>query len=126
MSEFQYLYEGKGEDEVPNAFIMDVVHSEYRDGMVALTNVSVFSLVVLEACPVPYVIRGAWYSREWGRDTVTEFDVTSMSERGECIDMLKTHNDNFTFVFLDSSSCYHCVQILVRTVNIIEKRESEF
>ncbi|CAG0896563.1 unnamed protein product [Darwinula stevensoni] len=78
---------------------------------------------VLEACPVPYVIRGAWYSREWGRDTVTEFDAISMSDRGECHDMLKTHNDNFTFVFLDSSSCYHCVQILVRTVNIIEKRE---
>ncbi len=36
----------------------------------------------------------------------------------------------YTFLFSnnpkDQTSCYHCVRIYVRTVNIIEKKESKF
>ena len=56
-----------------------------------------------------------------------------MSKRGTCIGNIADCNlpgcqsINNTFIFSerpnDPESCYHCVRIFVRTVNIIEKQE---
>lgn len=55
----------------------------------------------------------------------------SMTGRGICVDMLNEYNVNYTFVFRDlktatiNNSCYHCIQIIIRTVNVIEKLEGK-
>lgn len=63
-------------------------------------------------------------------DTVTIIDATSMQKRGVCMEHTTDFAGNYTFLFgqnpKDAASCYHCVRIYVRTVNIIEKVESEY
>lgn len=79
-------------------------------------------------CQIPLVIRGAWFSWENGRNTLTEVNANSMTGRGECVNVLEEYHVNYTFVFRDSikyDSCYHCVKLIVRTVNILEKLEGK-
>lgn len=96
-------------------------------------NKIIYYLTVVTAknttrCEIPSTIRGSWFSWENGRNTLTEIDDISMTKRGECINVTKTNNANYTFVFRDAkekSTCYHCVQLIVRTVNILEKIEGK-
>jgi RNase P subunit RPR2 len=48
-----------------------------------------------------------------------------MSKRGHCVDMKEEYHVNYTFVF-KRDVCYHCVKLLVRTVNVLEKLESKY
>lgn len=45
-----------------------------------------------------------------------------MSDRGYCIDVHEEYHTNYTFVF-KNNNCYHCVKLIVRTVNVLEKLE---
>lgn len=101
------------------------------------TNRMMYYLTVVTAkdttyCQTPQVIRGSWFSWENGRNTLTEINDNSMTGRGECIHMRNLFNTNYTFVFRDyksanasSITCYHCVQLIVRTVNVLEKLEGK-
>lgn len=71
-------------------------------------------------------MQGSWFSWEKGENTLTTIDETSMSRRGYCTDWDKKHGDEYSFVFKDpSADCYHCVHLFIRTVNVVEKSESE-
>ena len=52
-----------------------------------------------------------------------------MSRRGTCMEHETDFGGTYTFLFSqnpsDPGSCYHCVKIYTRTVNIIEKQESK-
>nr|XP_023029643.1 uncharacterized protein LOC111517669 [Leptinotarsa decemlineata] len=74
-------------------------------------------------CTIPVIVRGAWFSWENGRNTLTEMDATSMTNRGECVDIKDSYHVNYTMVF-KRDSCYRCVKLIVRTVNILEKIET--
>ncbi|XP_012522195.1 uncharacterized protein LOC105828421 [Monomorium pharaonis] len=80
-------------------------------------------------CQIPPIIRGSWFSWENGRNTLTEINANSMTGRGTCVNVLEEYHVNYTFVFRDSNtpisydSCYHCVKLIVRTVNVLEKLE---
>lgn len=84
-----------------------------------------------DGCQIPHVVRGSWFSWENGRSTLTEINADSMTGRGICINMLDAYHVNYTFVFRDlktatiNNTCYHCVKIIVRTVNILEKLEGK-
>ncbi|XP_046384675.1 uncharacterized protein LOC124154964 [Ischnura elegans] len=75
------------------------------------------------ACSIPLIIRGSWFSWEDGTNTVTDINADFMSNRGYCVAMKEEHHVNYTFVF-KQESCYHCVKLLVRTVNVLEKTET--
>ena len=50
-----------------------------------------------------------------------------MTGRGKCKASRTNYGGEYQYIFAESSdptSCHHCVQIFVRTVNIIEKKES--
>ncbi|XP_019880798.1 uncharacterized protein LOC109608713 [Aethina tumida] len=74
-------------------------------------------------CTIPKILRGAWFSWENGRNTLTELDDTSMTRRGVCVDYRDRLHVNYTMVFR-TSSCYTCVKLIVRTVNVLEKMET--
>lgn len=84
-----------------------------------------------EDCRIPLVIRGSWFSWENGKNTLTEINAVSMTERGRCVNMIEEYHVNYTFVFRDAytpiryDSCYHCVKLVVRTVNVLEKLEGK-
>ncbi|XP_030767437.1 uncharacterized protein LOC115891171 [Sitophilus oryzae] len=76
-------------------------------------------------CTIPPKIQGAWFSWENGRNTLTELDPTTMTNRGTCYDIRDDYHVNYTMVFHKSEdNCFRCVKILVRTVNVLEKIES--
>jgi len=79
-------------------------------------------------CTIPRVIQGEWYSREKNLDTVTIIDASKMSRRGTCMEHDTDYAATYQFLFADNpqdrQSCHYCVTIYVRTVNIIEKRET--
>ena len=78
-------------------------------------------------CNIPSIIRGQWFSLEQGQAMSTDFTANSMSRRGFCADMVKEHKVNYTFVFHSKDTqCLYCVKILVRTVNVLDKMESEY
>ncbi|XP_015607932.1 uncharacterized protein LOC107273857 [Cephus cinctus] len=74
-------------------------------------------------CQIPLVIRGSWFSWENGRNTLTEINAETMTNKGFCINMLEEYHVNYTFVF-QKSVCYNCVKLFVRTVNVLQKLES--
>jgi len=74
-------------------------------------------------CRVPKIMRDQWYSFENGQNTITEMDTSRMSGRGECVEMETDSSYIYTMLFRDGG-CYHCVQLLVRTINVMEKRET--
>ena len=71
-------------------------------------------------CSIPQTLQGEWFSREHGENILTIIDSSSFSTHGRCIDMASYQFDNFTFV-LQQGTCYHCVRLLVRTLNVLEK-----
>ncbi|OAD53054.1 hypothetical protein WN48_10856 [Eufriesea mexicana] len=77
----------------------------------------------LSPCQIPLVIRGTWFSWENGRNTLTEINAETMTERGKCVSMLEEYHVNYTFVF-QNEACYHCVKLIVRTVNVLQKLEA--
>lgn len=77
-----------------------------------------------QECSIPIVLRGSWFSWESGENTLTELNAVSMTRRGRCVAMKDDYHVNYTFVF-QSDHCYYCVQIFVRTVNVLEKIESK-
>lgn len=82
------------------------------------------SLQEERSCQIPEVIRGAWYSWE-NRNVRTVIDAESMSDRGKCILMKENETTNHTFVF-KKHTCYHCVQLVTRTSNILDKTECKY
>lgn len=76
-------------------------------------------------CRIPAVLRGAWFSWENGKNTLTEMDEDTISRKGTCVDILKEFSTNYTIVFQNTDNCYYCVKFIVRTVNVLEKIESE-
>ena len=68
--------------------------------------------------------------RETNLDTVTTITATNMQRRGVCLEHETDYGGNHTFLFAenpgDAASCYYCVRLYIRTVNILEKIESEF
>jgi hypothetical protein len=94
---------------------------------------SMFSLNILvsfpvdtaSGCTIPFTIQGTWFSWENGQNTVTEINAETMTRKGYCIAVKEDYHVNYTFVFQDNK-CYHCVKFLVRTVNVLEKIESEY
>lgn len=101
------------------------------------TNKTIYYLIVTVTaqnaggCQIPLVIRGSWFSWENGMNTLTEINANSMTKRGICVNMMEEYHVNYTFVFRDPytpityDSCYHCVKLVVRTVNILEKLEGK-
>lgn len=77
------------------------------------------------SCTIPNIIRGAWFSWEYGRNTLTELDPTTMTNRGVCWDIRDDYHVNYTMVFYkEEKNCFKCVKVLVRTVNVLETMES--
>ncbi|CAG9760014.1 unnamed protein product [Ceutorhynchus assimilis] len=75
-------------------------------------------------CTIPTIIRGAWFSWE-NKNTLTELDATTMTDKGTCVDIRDNFHVNYTMVLhRQNENCFICVKILVRTVNILEKMES--
>ena len=68
-------------------------------------------------------MRDQWYSFENGENTLTELDAERMTDRGRCVAM-KQDGYRYTMLF-KRDTCYFCVQLLVRTINVMEKRESK-
>ncbi|KAF5276552.1 hypothetical protein FQR65_LT03982 [Abscondita terminalis] len=75
------------------------------------------------SCNIPIILRGSWFSWENGRNTITELDATSMSRKGQCLDIKEEYHVNYTLIF-KQDRCYSCVKFLVRTVNVLEKIET--
>lgn len=74
---------------------------------------------------IPEVVRGDWFSWENGRNTRTEINADHMTDRGKIIYMNETQRLNYTFIF-QKDTCYHCVKLIVRTINILEKVECKY
>ncbi|KAJ8920205.1 hypothetical protein NQ315_011866 [Exocentrus adspersus] len=74
-------------------------------------------------CTIPTVLRGAWFSWETGRNTLTELDATTMTGRGVCVAIADNFHVNYTAVF-KKDSCFTCVKFVVRTVNVLDKMET--
>lgn len=74
---------------------------------------------------IPPVLRGAWFSWENGKNTLTEINEDTHSTRGTLVDILNEFSTNYTAVFhYQDANCFYCVKFLVRTVNVLEKIES--
>lgn len=79
-----------------------------------------------QRCNIMQTLHGEWFSRENGNNVFTIINSNSMTDRGDCIEVLNKNNDNFTIVFKDSyRQCYYCVRLLVRSINVLEKIETE-
>ena len=76
-------------------------------------------------CTIPHVLKGAWFSWENGKNTLTELDSNTISRKGTCVDILNEYSTNYTIVFQNSDNCYYCVKFIVRTLNVLEKIESK-
>ncbi|XP_071443334.1 uncharacterized protein udt [Hetaerina americana] len=100
-----------------------------RSSSTLILKFSLFVLVLMyevhsnSSCNIPLIIRGSWFSWEDGSNTVTDINADSMTRRGYCVNMKEEHHVNYTFVF-KQERCYHCVKLLVRTVNVLEKIET--
>lgn len=84
----------------------------------------IYSIQESNPCQIPLIIRGSWFSWENGRNTLTEINAETMTNRGKCVNMLEEYHVNYTFVF-QNEACYHCVKLIVRTVNVLEKLEGK-
>ncbi|XP_049789762.1 uncharacterized protein LOC126195273 [Schistocerca nitens] len=104
---------------------MGVAGREMARLILVLTFIIITPTYSKQNCNIPLVIRGSWFSWENGRSTTTEINADSMSRKGYCIDMKEEYHVNYTFIFKqEGSSCYTCVKLLVRTVNVLEKMET--
>lgn len=57
---------------------------------------------------------------------MTEFGSNVMSNKGHCVNFQQENRVNYTFIFLNNrNKCYSCVKIFIRTINVLEKIESE-
>lgn len=74
-------------------------------------------------CQIPYVLHGEWFSRENGRNTHTTFERSESNQHGSCREIITDNNDNITMVF-QHGDCFHCVRILVRTLNVLQKSQT--
>ncbi|PSN44406.1 hypothetical protein C0J52_05747 [Blattella germanica] len=91
-------------------------------GAIIVICVQVFRITNAE-CSIPIILRGSWFSWENGQNTLTELNAETMTGRGRCITYKEDYHVNYTFVFQEFK-CYHCVKLLVRTVNVLEKIET--
>ncbi|KAK0166834.1 hypothetical protein PV327_004316 [Microctonus hyperodae] len=73
-------------------------------------------------CQIPKVVRGSWFSWELGKPTLTEINAETMTNRGSCLTMKELVRLQYTFIF-QKDTCYHCVRLTVRTINVLEKME---
>ncbi|XP_043232502.1 uncharacterized protein LOC122386877 [Amphibalanus amphitrite] len=85
-------------------------------------GVLLFHSATAQNCTIPQVMRDQWYSFENGENTITELDAVRMSGRGRCVEL---DQDSYRYTMLfRRDNCYFCVQLLVRTINVMEKRET--
>jgi len=81
-------------------------------------------------CQIPLIIRGSWFSYE-NKNENTEINANTLSKKKsgvnmKCVNIREEYHVNYTFVFQDfNTSCYHCVKLIVRTVNVLEKLEGK-
>ncbi|XP_057672335.1 uncharacterized protein LOC130903943 isoform X2 [Diorhabda carinulata] len=82
---------------------------------------------VYAECKFPKILRGLWFSIENGQNTLTDFTETEMIRAKEdkvtCTHIKKEHNVAYKII-LKNKSCYTCMKVFVRTINVIEKIES--
>ncbi|XP_056648527.1 uncharacterized protein LOC130452986 isoform X1 [Diorhabda sublineata] len=82
---------------------------------------------VYAECKFPKILRGLWFSIENGQNTLTDFTETEMIRAKEdkvtCTHIRKEHNVAYKII-LKNKSCYTCMKVYVRTINVIEKIES--
>lgn len=113
-----------------------LVYINFEVCIIKTNEIIYYSTVAVRAqtaggCQIPLLIRGAWFSWEHGQKTLTEINADSMTMRGTCVNMIEEFHVNYTFVFRDANtpvtynSCYHCVKLIVRTVNVLEKLEGK-
>uniref|UniRef100_A0A1B6D081 Uncharacterized protein n=1 Tax=Clastoptera arizonana TaxID=38151 RepID=A0A1B6D081_9HEMI len=80
-------------------------------------------------CNIPVVIRGSWFSWENGRQTETDLNAVEMYRNGDrgfqCVDIKDEYHVNYTLIFYhEVDNCYHCIKLMVRTINVLEKIET--
>lgn len=92
-------------------------------GFVQYTCVFINISACQSGCHIPFKIRGAWFSWENGKNTLTEINAETMTSKGSCVLSKEEYHVNYTFVF-KKNNCYNCIKLLVRTVNVLEKIES--
>ncbi|XP_049805341.1 uncharacterized protein LOC126248419 [Schistocerca nitens] len=93
--------------------------------MLMLSIVLLHIALISANCTIPPVIQDSWFSWENGKSTITEINGDSMSRKGRCLAMKEEYHVNYTFVFKeDTLTCYNCVKLIVRTVNVLEKIET--
>jgi len=73
-------------------------------------------------CYIPEIIRGLWFSWE-NQNVLTEINAENMTSKGFCVDMKVDYRVNYTFVF-QKQSCFYCVKILIRTVNVLDRMQT--
>ncbi|XP_050400479.1 uncharacterized protein LOC126817508 [Patella vulgata] len=88
-----------------------------------------------QACQIPKEYGGDWYSMETGVDTLTLVDESKFGNL-ECIERF-THKNEYNVDGVNStmlmkvkegegnSKCFHCVDVLWRTINILQYRKSD-
>lgn len=79
-------------------------------------------------CTISESVQGEWYGRVVNLDTTYIVDATSMTDKGTCLASTTNYAGEYEYLFQenpdDVNSCYHCQKISMRTVNIMEMRES--
>ncbi|KAJ0179758.1 hypothetical protein K1T71_004349 [Dendrolimus kikuchii] len=95
-------------------------------------NTTIFNLLIFltfiivsisSECTIPIVLRNTWFSFENGQQTITDINASEMTGRGLCVNIKADFRVNYTMVF-QHESCYYCVKLIVRTVNVLEKIET--
>ena len=79
-------------------------------------------------CNISELVQGEWYGRVVNLDTTYNIDASTMTDKATCVESWTDYAAQYKYLFHenpdDRSPCYHCQQIFVRTVNILEMRES--
>lgn len=73
-------------------------------------------------CVFPHVMHGRWLSYEKNHEKITIIESSSISGLGVCHQMVPNRT-NYRLA-LRNDKCYYCVEMWIRTINVIEKRES--
>jgi hypothetical protein len=105
-------------------YVIKMLIKTCKSVLIASFLLSVFAPLTDANCTIPVILRGKWFSRENNVNTHIEINDNRMTDRGECVDIRDNFHVNYTMLFR-KHMCYTCVKIIVRTVNVLEKIESE-
>ena len=62
-----------------------------------------------QLCDIPQTLQGEWFSREHGENVFTTISSDSLSNRGQCLQMISTNYDNFTLVLKQGQNRFESV-----------------